>query len=362
MPSPHRRSCRAAVARALGIGGVAALAGLVAVPVRAADAPTPAPLVLTATLGLGDVAGRIDHLVLDAEGRRLAVAALAHGTVVIVDPAARKVVHGIEGLAEPQGVAWRPDGRLLVTTGGDGRLRVVDATTWACLDEVEVGDDADNVRLLGDRVYVGAGSGWIAAVSSAAEVLPRVGAGLRAREVLVSTPSVRLGGHPESFQVEVRKDVVRAYVNVPGTVAQVAVLEGPGALDRLVATWTLAGVAANYPMALDAPRHRLFVGCRRPARLLVLDTETGATTASSDLSGDVDDLWWDEAASRLYASCGEGFVDVFAPTGAAWTRTHRVATRQGARTSLFVPGTGTLFVAVPRLGDEPAEVRVYATR
>lgn len=362
MPSPARRSRRVALARGLLGAGLAVLAGFAPRPVRAADAPAEAPLVPTVTIALGDVAGRIDHLALDADGKRLAVAALAHGAVVIVDPSARKVVRVIEGLAEPQGVAWRPDGRLLVTTGGDGRLRVVDATTGTRLDEVEVGDDADNVRLLGDRVYVGAGSGWIAAVSSVAEVLPRAGAGLRAREVLASVPSVRLGGHPESFQVEVRKDVVRAYVNVPGTVAQVAVLEGTGVLDRLVATWTLAGVAANYPMALDASRHRLFVGCRRPARLLVLDTETGATTATSDLSGDVDDLWWDETASRLYASCGEGFVDVFAPTGATWTRTHRVATRKGARTSLFVPGTGTLFVAVPRLDDEPAEVRVFSTR
>ncbi|MFO0932714.1 MAG: hypothetical protein U1E39_08385 [Planctomycetota bacterium] len=341
---------------------VGAWVGAARGPARAADAPAPEPLVPTATIPLGDVAGRIDHLALDAEGQRLAVAALAHGAVVIVDPAERKVVHVIEGLAEPQGVAWRPDGRLLVTTGGDGRLRLVDATTAARLDEVEVGDDADNVRLLGERVFVGAGAGWIAEVTSAAEVLPQAGAGLRAREVLASKPSVRLGGHPESFQVEVRKHVVRAYVNVPGTVAQVAVLEGTGVLDRLVATWTLAGVAANYPMALDASGHRLFVGCRRPARLLVLDTETGATTATSDLSGDVDDLWWDETASRLYASCGEGFVDVFAPTGEAWTRTHRVATRKGARTSLFVPGTRTLFVAVPRLGDEPAEVRVFSAR
>ena len=47
-----------------------------------------------------------------------------------------------------------------------------------------------------------------------------------------------------------------------------------GVIDRekfeIIAKWRPEGAAAFYPMALDEEHHRLFLGCRKPARLLIL--------------------------------------------------------------------------------------------
>jgi len=63
-------------------------------------------------------------------------------------------------------------------------------------------------------------------------------------------------------------------------------------------------------MALDESNHRLFIGCRKPARLVVLDTDTGKPVTDLAISGDIDDLFYDLIRTQLYLSCGEGFIDV----------------------------------------------------
>jgi hypothetical protein len=42
----------------------------------------------------------------------------------------------------------------------------------------------------------------------------------------------------------------------------------------LIAKWAIGSRSANYPMALDDANKRLFVGCRLPSRLVVLDTDS----------------------------------------------------------------------------------------
>jgi hypothetical protein len=43
-----------------------------------------------------------------------------------------------------------------------------------------------------------------------------------------------------------------------------------------ISRWTLS-LGANFPMALDEPDHRLFVASRAPARLAVLNAQSGRT-------------------------------------------------------------------------------------
>src|SRR5258708_18875281 len=80
---------------------------------------------------------------------------------------------------------------------------------------------------------------------------------------------------------------------------------------KVVATGPVAGAKANFPMALDEANHRLFVGCRRPAKVLVYDTTTGKESGSFDIVGDTDDLFYDAARRRLYVSGGEGVFFAF---------------------------------------------------
>jgi len=303
---------------------------------RAEDAP---PVVLERTIPLPDVAGRIDHLALDAGGKHLAVAALGNDTVEVVDLEAGRVIHRIRGVGEPQGVVFAADGRLAVTSGEDGTLRFFDGGTWAPAASVDLGDDADNVRLEAatGRLYVGYGDGGVAVVEGSRRVA-----------------ALPLPAHPESFQLS---SSGRVFVNVPGA-AQVVVLDARDA--GTAARWTLEGARSNFPMALDEGHHRLFVGCRRPARLLVLDTGTGRVAEQVEIGGDVDDVWVDPRTPRVYLSCGQGSIDVLERgENGAHRRVQRLETAAGARTSLLDPQGRRLYLAVPKRGNAEAEIRVY---
>jgi hypothetical protein len=116
-------------------------------------------------------------------------------------------------------------------------------------------------------------------------------------------------------------------------------------------------------MALDEGNHRLLVGCRTPARLLAIDTGSGKQTASLEIVGDTDDLFYDSARKRVYVIGGEGFVDVLAQHDADhYERVAREVTAPGARTGLFVPAWNKLFVAVPRRGQQRAQILVFETK
>jgi hypothetical protein len=321
---------------------VVAVLALVAVGWIAAAQPDRGPLRLAATIPMPGVDGRIDHLAVDVAGKRLFVAALGNDTLEVIDLAAGRVARSVRGLREPQGLRFLADhDRLVVADGGDGAVLFYDGRTIAPVHTAKTSGDADNVRYdaAARRVYVGYGSGALA-------VFDRDGRFLG---------DAALPGHPESFQLEAAGP--RIFVNVPSA-RQVAVVDRGS--RAVVATWPVSA-EANYPMALDDANHRLFVGCRRPATLLVYDTAKGAPVASLPIAGDTDDLFYDEARRRLYVIGGEGAVTVIDQRSPdRYLPLQTVTTAAGARTGLFVPELATLFVAVPHRGAQGAEIRAYA--
>src|SRR4029077_8419358 len=145
------------------------------------------------------------------------------------------------------------------------------------------------------------------------------------------------------------------------TADQIAVIDR--ASMKVVTTWPVATAKANFPMSLDEANHRIFIGCRRPAKLLVDDTSTGKEITSADIVGDTDDLFYDTKRQRVYVSGGEGFIDILdARDVNRLTRIARIATAAGARTSLFVADLNRLYLAVPHLGNQKAEIRVFEAR
>src|SRR5437773_8662615 len=124
-----------------------------------------APLVLETKIPLGEVSGRIDHLSIDLKRQRLFVAELGNNTLGVVDLAAGKVMRRIEGLSEPQGVAYVPFAdSVYVANGGDGSVRVLHGEDLASVGRIELRNDADNVRVDAQRrrVLVGYGKGALA--------------------------------------------------------------------------------------------------------------------------------------------------------------------------------------------------------
>jgi len=116
-------------------------------------------------------------------------------------------------------------------------------------------------------------------------------------------------------------------------------------------------------MALDDANKRLFVGCRLPARLVVLDTTSGRIVTRLATVGDTDDVFYDPGRHLVYVIGGEGAVEVLRQHDPDhYEPVRRIKTAPGARTGLFVPGFNRLFVAVPHRGLQSARVLVYEVK
>src|SRR5215471_17788816 len=127
--------------------------------------PSHSSLQLETRIPLGDVKGRIDHMAVDLPRRRLFVAELGNDTVGVIDLNEQKVQHVITGLKEPQGVAHVPSNdTLFVTNAGDGSVLLFHGADYAATGKIDLGDDADNIRVdsSSNRVFVGYGSGALA--------------------------------------------------------------------------------------------------------------------------------------------------------------------------------------------------------
>ena len=231
-----------------------------------------------------------------------------------------------------------------MANGGDGTTAFIDGQTLDQAARIKLSGDADNVRYdqKNGRVYVGYASGALAVLDNAGKQLA----------------DIRLAGHPESFQLETNGS--RIFVNVPSA-GHIAVVDR--VKQSVVATWPVTQARSNYPMALDEEHHRLLVGCRSPARLLVYDTASGTLVTTVDIVGDTDNLFLDSSTHRVYVAGGEGFITVLDQTDADHYRTlEKIPTAPGARTALFVPELDRLFLAVPHRGAQRAEVRIFATK
>ncbi len=298
------------------------------------------PLRLEAKIPLGQVAGRIDHMAFDLARRRLLVAELGNDSVGVVDVEARRVVHRIAGLRRPQGVGYLPSLDLvLVANASDGSVQLFNGPQYAAAGRLDLGADADNVRIdaAANRVLVGYGDGAIATIDAASR-----------RSVL----DVPLPAHPESFQLDASSH--RIYVNLPDK-KSIAVVD-PGT-NKAAASWPMQA-GGNFPMVLRPSVQHVVVVFRRPAKLGVFSMADGASVASPDTCGDADDVFDDAKRDRLYVSCGDGAIDVF--DAKDYRRLARIPTASGARTALFVPELDRLYLAVRASWSEPAAIWVFA--
>jgi DNA-binding beta-propeller fold protein YncE len=300
-------------------------------------------LKLKQTIPLPGVEGRIDHFALDASGERLFVCALGNNTVEVLDLRKGERIRSITGLGAPQGIVYIPElDRLFVANDKAGIFKIYDGKSFQQISELNFEDDADNVRYedTTKRIYVGFGSGGIAIVN--AQDGKQIG-------------SIKLSAHPEAFELE--RNGKRIFVNVPNA-RHVAVIDREK--GKVVTTWKTDLAFGNFPMALDEANHRLFVGCRLPSKLVVLNTESGEVVAKIDISGDPDDVFYDAKRHRIYAICGAGKIDIIEQTDPnTYAASAKVNTADGARTGLFVSERDALFVAVPHRGSQKAEVRAY---
>ena len=126
----------------------------------------------------------------------------------------------------------------------------------------------------------------------------------------------------------------------------------------VVASWPVTKCKTNVAMAFDEANHRLFIGCRS-GQISVLDTQTGKEVTALPITKGVDDIVFDPAGKRIYASC-DGDADVYEQSDAGnYKLLGEVATAPMGRTALLVPQLKRYFVAVPQHGAANAEILVF---
>jgi DNA-binding beta-propeller fold protein YncE len=302
------------------------------------------------TIPLPGIDGRIDHFAIDVKGRRAFLAALANNTVEVVDLKAGRVTRSLSGFAKPQGVQFVAElNKLFVATGDDGALHTLDGTTLSVLRIAETSAGADAIGYDPRSKYLYVGSGGSDAHKASGD-LTVMNASTGDKVVALVTDAHAGGSVFDTLGLHL-------YVLVPEK-AEVIVLDRT--THAVVAQWTIPGIQKNVAIALDETNHRLFLGVRNPASVVVLDSNSGAVVASVPTVGTLDGLSFDPAAHRIYTSGGEGFVDVTQQIDPDhYERIARLATGPGARTSTFVPELRRLYVAVPRDKDRGAELRAF---
>jgi DNA-binding beta-propeller fold protein YncE len=322
---------------------------------EALPSSTSSPFSLVQTIVIPNVNGRIDHMAIDIRGQKLFVAELGNNSLDIIDLKEAKRIQSVGSnnvglLNEPQSVLFIPElNRIFVSNGGDGTVDVFDAKSFSFIGEVKLpSDDADNMRYDPNSklVYVGYGEGSISIINTT-------------NYNIIGT--IRLSGHPESFQIENEKQVSgqkqRIFVNVP----QSNSIEVADSQKHTVSKiWPIINAQNNFPMAIDEINHRLFVGTRDPPKLIVFDTNSGKAVSVLDIASDADDIFYDAAKRRIYISCGDGFINIFQQQDANhYGALASVPTAQGARTSLFVPELHSFYVAIPHIGNQESKILVY---
>ncbi len=309
-----------------------------------------APLKLVQTFKLPpEVKGNFDHFAIDLKGQRLFATPEGYKAVVVFDLKAGQLVHTIGGIERPHAVLYREDaGRLYVTDGKAGDLKIFDSTTYKLLSSVKLLEDADSIGYdpATRYLYIDNGGGDVHETFSMLSVVDTT-TGKKLADIKID------GDTLEAMALE--KSSPKMYVNNKAK-NQVDVVDREK--RAVVVSWAVTKCKTNVAMAFDEASHRLFIGCRS-GQISVLDTQTGKEVTALSITKGVDDIVYDPASKRIYASC-DGDADVYEQSDADnYKLLGKVATGPMGRTALLVPQLKQYFVAVPQHETTSAEVLVF---
>ena len=124
-------------------------------------------------------------------------------------------------------------------------------------------------------------------------------------------------------------------------------------------------VTARYPLgdrhtpaglALDAKNGVLFVACRNPAALVMMNADSGAILETIPIGLGNDGVVFNPATSEAFASQGDGTLAVVKENGpTSFTLKQTLPTQSGAKTLTLDSKTGHIFLIAADYGPVPAD-------
>jgi DNA-binding beta-propeller fold protein YncE len=248
---------------------------------------------------------------------------------MVLDAKTGKTVADIPGQKRNHGVAIVPGaGRRFITDGTDASVTVFDLKTYAVLGKVKTADDSDGV------IYDPA-SGKVLVVCGDAGVLIPISPNL---DLATGKPdaSVDLGGKPEFLAADGQGKV---YINLVDK-DQIVVVDTKSM--KVVNKWPTTPGGSPVGMSMDVAQRRLFIGCRKPQKLIVMSADDGKILSDLPIGMGVDATKFD---GDVFASCGDGTLTVARETTPGkYEVVQTVQTPRGARTMGVDPTTHTLYL------------------
>ena len=232
------------------------------------------------------IEGRLGCIAYDPSSQCIYFAATAAGRVEVLDSKASpaSTIQSIKGLNEPNGMAVIADQHKLLLTSGDGSVKIYDIAKDGQLTESKSVVNFPGLRRTPIRyddktkkAYFGHGK-FVDWIDPAGAKAPK---------------SLEMPGPAKGIAIDPKSS--RIFVDIPSK-GQIVVVDR----DKweIETTWTLKDATGNYPLTLDEADSKLFVCCRNPAKMLILDMKDGKELDRLTIGEDSADCWWDPIGLR----------------------------------------------------------------
>jgi len=281
-------------------------------------------------------AGNWDYVTLDPQSHRLYVPRGTH--TVVIDSESGKTIADMPGQKIAHGVAIVPAaGRGFISDGGGaGGIVIFDLKTNAILGTIAAQPDADGIIF--DK-----SSGLVLVVSGDKGTLMTLKPDIDPKSGKLDAP-LDLGGAPEFLAAD---GAGKVYINLMDK-NEVAVVDLKA--KKVVARWPVAPGGAPVGMSIDTKKKRLFIGCRKPQKLIVMSTDDGKVIADLPIGESVDATKIHNG--QAFASCRDGSLVVASETSPGkFEVVQTVKTPAGARTMDIDPTGNRIYLPTAELAE-----------
>lgn len=328
---------------------------LAALCAGAASAQQPSSVTLIHSVELPGYTGDFDHFAVDYDRGRLLLAAEDHGTLEVFDLNSGAHLRTVPGFGAPHSILARRGSPIVFVTDSEKEGATIrNADSYELKQKVAMTPGSDTAKYDPDSntLYIVTGGKDVKMKTANLEAFnPDTGKKLG---------SLTFADNHVEAMAFVSSDP-RLFINLTET-NKLAVVDRKQM--KVLSTWKVTPCQQNAMVSFDPSQHRLYVVCRAPGMVAVLNSDDGSVVATQPAPLRSDEVQYDAASHRLYVPGGEGFMGIYDTGDPNHLKlVEKVQTAPGAKTGLLLPDLHRLYLAVsPGDSRTMAKVLTYAVK